>query len=53
MADRFSELAESDLTYLVDKKNGDRVIKQLLLNSVIAKYHDLIIIIYLLTMDKS
>ena len=53
MADRFSEQAESDLTYLVDKKNGDRVIKQLLLNSVIAKYHDLIIIIYLLTTDKS
>ena len=47
MADRFSEQAESDLTYLVDKKNSDRVIKQLLLNSVITKYHDLIIIIYL------
>ena len=41
MADRFPEQAESDLTYLVDKKkNGDRIIKQLL-NSVIAKYRDL------------
>ena len=40
MADRFTELAESDLTYLVDQKNGDRMIKQLL-NSVIAKYRDL------------
>ena len=40
MADRFPEQAESDLTYLVDQKNGDRMIKQLL-NSVIAKYRDL------------
>ena len=30
MADRFPEQAESDLTYLVDQKNGDRMIKQLL-----------------------
>ena len=27
MADQFPEQAESDLTYLVDKKNGDRMIK--------------------------
>ena len=40
MADRFPEQAESDLAYLVDQKNGDRMIKQLL-NSVIAKYRDL------------
>ena len=40
MADRFTEQAESDLTYLVDQKNGDRMIKQLL-NSIIAKYRDL------------
>ena len=40
MADRFPEQAESDLKYLVDQKNGDRIIKQLL-NSVIAKYRDL------------
>ena len=40
MADRFPEQAESDLTYFVDQKNDDRMIKQLL-NSVIAKYHDL------------
>ena len=40
MADRFPEQAESDLTYLVDQKNGDRMIKQLL-NSVIANYRDL------------
>ena len=53
MADRFSEKAESDLTNLVDKKKGDLVIKQLLLNLVIAKYHDLMIILYLLTTDKS
>ena len=39
MADRFPEQAESDL-YLVDQKNGDRIITQLL-NSVIAKYRDL------------
>ena len=41
MADRFPEQAESDFTYLVDQKNGDRMIKQLL-NSVIAKYRDLL-----------
>ena len=40
MADRFPEQAESDLTHFVDQKNDDRMIKQLL-NSVIAKYHDL------------
>ena len=40
MVYRFPEQAESDLTYLVDQKNGDRMIKQLL-NSVIAKYCDL------------
>ena len=40
MGDRFPEQAESDLTYLVDQKNGDRMIKQLL-SSVIAKYRDL------------
>ena len=40
MADRFPEQTESDLTYLVDQKNGDRMLKQLL-NSVIAKYRDL------------
>ena len=40
MADRFPGQAESDLTYLIDQKNGDRMIKQLL-NSVIAKYRDL------------
>ena len=40
MADRFPEQAENDLTYLVDQKNGDRMIKQLL-NAVIAKYRDL------------
>ena len=40
MGYRFPEQAESDLTYLVDQKNGDRMIKQLL-NSVIAKYCDL------------
>ena len=28
MADRFPEQAESDLTYLVDQKNGDWMIKQ-------------------------
>ena len=39
MADRFPEQAESDLTYFVDQKNGDQMIKQLL-NSVIAKYRD-------------
>ena len=40
MADRFPEQAESDLTYLVNQKNGNLIIKQLL-NSVIAKYRDL------------
>ena len=40
MADRFPKQVESDLTYLVDQKNGDQMIKQLL-NSVIAKYQDL------------
>ena len=40
MEDRFSEQAESDLICLVDEKNGDRMIKQLL-NLVIAKYRDL------------
>ena len=40
MADRLPEQAESDLTCLVDQKNGDRMIKQLL-NSVIANYRDL------------
>ena len=39
MEDRFPEQAESNLTYLVDQKNGDQMIKQLL-NSVIAKYRD-------------
>ena len=37
MVDRFPEQAESDLTYLVDQKNGDQMIKQSL-NMVIAKY---------------
>ena len=42
MADRFPELAWSDLTYLVDQENRDRMIKQLLnLRSVISKYRDL------------
>ena len=40
MADRFPEHLESDLTSLVDQKNGDRMITQLLI-SVIAKYRDL------------
>jgi len=39
MADRFPEQAESDLTYLVNQKTGNLIIKQLL-NSVIAKYRD-------------
>ena len=39
MADQFHEQAESDLTYLVDQKNGDRMIKQFL-NLVISKYCD-------------
>ena len=42
MADRLPVQAESALTYLVDKKNGDRMIKQLL-KSVIAKYRDLLV----------
>ena len=40
MVDRFPKQADSELTYLVDQKNGDRMIKQLL-NSVITKYQDL------------
>ena len=40
MEDRFPEQAEIDLTYLVDQKDGDRMIKQLL-NSVIVKYREL------------
>ena len=39
MADRFPDLSESDLTTLVDQKNSDQMIKQLL-NLVIAKYND-------------
>ena len=59
----YFELSESDLTSLVDQKNSDQMIEQLLLsNSVIAKYCDLqvshlleriIIIIDLLSNDKS
>ena len=41
MADRFSKLSEVDLTSLVDQKNSDRMIKQLLINSFITKYRDL------------
>ena len=41
MEDRVPEEAESDLTCLVDQKNGDRMIKQLL-NLVISKYRDLL-----------
>ena len=65
MADRLPAQAESDLRYLVDQKNSDPMIKQLL-NSVIAKYCDLsvsyrsiiclslpLIIIDLLVTDKS
>ena len=61
MADRFPKQAESDLIYLVDQKNGDRMLKQLL-NSVITKYRDLSVsrrsimcrqIIDLLATDKS
>ena len=65
MGDRFPVHTESDLTYLVDQKNSDPMIKQLL-NSVIAKYRDLsvsyrsiiclslpLIIIDLLVTDKS
>ena len=40
--DRFPNQAESDLKYLVDQKNSDRMIKQLL-NSAIAKYQDLLV----------
>ena len=40
MVDWFPKQAESELTYLVDQKNGDQMIKQLL-NSVITKYQDL------------
>ena len=40
MADCFPRLSESDLTFLVDQNNSDRMIKQLL-NSFIAKYRDL------------
>jgi len=40
MADRLPEQAESDLTYLVDQGNGDRIIKQLL-GSVGAECRDL------------
>ena len=61
MEDRFAEQAESDLTCLVDEKNGDRMIKQLL-NLVIAKYRNLSLsrrsviskyLYYLLATDKS
>ena len=40
MEDWLPEQTESDLTYLVDQKSDDPMIKQLL-NSVIAKYGDL------------
>ena len=40
MVDQFPKQADSELTYLVDQKNGDQMIKQLL-NSVITKYQDL------------
>ena len=40
MENRFPEQAESDLTCLVDEKNSDRMIKQLL-KLVIAKYRGL------------
>ena len=43
MVNWLPEQAESYLTHLVDQKNGDRMIKQLLLNSVIAKYRDLLV----------
>ena len=67
LADGFPEQAESDLIYLVDQNNDDRMIKQFL-NLVIAKYCDLSVsgrsiiislslqlrqIIDLLTTDKS
>ena len=45
IADRFPEQAESELTYLVDQQNGDRMIKQLL-NSLIAKYRNLSVSVY-------
>ena len=35
MADRFPGQAEGDLTYFVNQKNGDRMIKQLSQNIVI------------------
>ena len=41
MADRFLGLSKSDLTFLVDQKNSDRRIKQLL-NSIITKYRDFV-----------
>ena len=37
MRDRFPEEVESDLTYLDDQKNGNRMINQLL-NPVVVKY---------------
>ena len=40
MVDGLPEQAESDLAYLIEQKNGDRMIKQLL-NLVISKYRDL------------
>ena len=40
MENRFPEQAESDLTCLVDEKNSDRMIKQLL-KLVTAKYRGL------------
>ena len=40
MGDQFPERAESDLTYLVDQKNSDQQIKQLV-NLVIANCRDL------------
>ena len=66
MVDRFPKQAESDLKHVVDQKNNDRMIKQLLI-SAIAKYQDLPVfrasiicvgvrlwqIIDLLTTDKS
>ena len=39
-ADRFPEQAESDLTYFVDQKNGDQMIKRLLNSVLMAKYRD-------------
>ena len=40
MADRLPEQSVSDLTYLLDQKNDDRMMKQLL-NELIAEYRDL------------